>query len=134
MRALVAVKRVVDYAVKVLGCNLTMSQLPLCSRSPQVRVKPDKTGIDLNNVKMSMNPFCEAILHLHFAFELKASCAVYLADCGRGGIETQRAESSMLQWLQSAGCELDWPTEALRIFRASEEGAHLRADCSLLRA
>ena len=25
----------------------------------QVRVKPDKTGIDLNNVKMSMNPFCE---------------------------------------------------------------------------
>ncbi|CAJ1454688.1 unnamed protein product [Effrenium voratum] len=40
MRALVAVKRVVDYAVKV-------------------RVKPDKTGIDLNNVKMSMNPFCE---------------------------------------------------------------------------
>ena len=76
MRALVAVKRVVDYAVKVLGCNLTMFQLPLCSRSPQVRVKPDKTGIDLNNVKMSMNPFCEAILHLHFAFELKASCAV----------------------------------------------------------
>lgn len=41
MRALVAVKRVVDYAVKV-------------------RVKPDKTGIDLTNVKMSMNPFCEA--------------------------------------------------------------------------
>jgi electron transfer flavoprotein beta subunit len=40
MRALVAVKRVVDYAVKV-------------------RVKPDKTGVDLNNVKMSMNPFCE---------------------------------------------------------------------------
>ena len=40
MRALVAVKRVVDYAVKV-------------------RVKPDKSGVDLNNVKMSMNPFCE---------------------------------------------------------------------------
>eukprot|EP00927_Polykrikos_kofoidii_P037658 TRINITY_DN3185_c0_g1_i7.p1 TRINITY_DN3185_c0_g1~~TRINITY_DN3185_c0_g1_i7.p1 ORF type:complete len:256 (+),score=69.12 TRINITY_DN3185_c0_g1_i7:49-816(+) len=40
MRALVAVKRVVDYAVKV-------------------RVKPDKTGVDLANVKMSMNPFCE---------------------------------------------------------------------------
>jgi len=40
MRALVAVKRVVDYAVKV-------------------RVKPDGTGVDLSNVKMSMNPFCE---------------------------------------------------------------------------
>ena len=25
----------------------------------QVRVKPDKSGVDLNNVKMSMNPFCE---------------------------------------------------------------------------
>merc|ERR1719251_268895 len=40
MRAVVAVKRVVDYAVKV-------------------RVKPDGSGVDLGNVKMSMNPFCE---------------------------------------------------------------------------
>jgi len=40
MRALVGVKRVVDYAVKV-------------------RVKADKTAVDINNVKMSMNPFCE---------------------------------------------------------------------------
>jgi len=40
MKILVSVKRVVDYAVKV-------------------RVKPDGSGIDLNNVKMSMNPFCE---------------------------------------------------------------------------
>lgn len=40
MRAIVAVKRVVDYAVKV-------------------RVKSDKSGVDLTNVKMSMNPFCE---------------------------------------------------------------------------
>lgn len=40
MRILVPVKRVIDYAVKV-------------------RVKADKTGVDLANVKMSMNPFCE---------------------------------------------------------------------------
>lgn len=40
MKALVAVKRVVDYNVKV-------------------RVKADQTGIDLTNVKMSINPFCE---------------------------------------------------------------------------
>lgn len=39
-RILVAVKRVVDY-------------------NARVRVKPDKTGVDLSNVKMSMNPFCE---------------------------------------------------------------------------
>lgn len=40
MKVLVAVKRVIDYNVKV-------------------RVKPDNTGVDLTNVKMAMNPFCE---------------------------------------------------------------------------
>mmetsp|Transcript_89947 Transcript_89947/g.268350 ORF Transcript_89947/g.268350 Transcript_89947/m.268350 type:complete len:256 (-) Transcript_89947:114-881(-) len=40
MRGLVAVKRVVDYAVKV-------------------RVKKDLSAVELDNVKMSMNPFCE---------------------------------------------------------------------------
>ncbi|VVB07227.1 unnamed protein product [Arabis nemorensis] len=43
MKILVAVKRVVDYAVKI-------------------RVKPDKSGVDTQNVKMSMNPFCEIAL------------------------------------------------------------------------
>jgi electron transfer flavoprotein beta subunit len=40
MKILVAVKRVVDYNVKV-------------------RPKSDGSGVDLNNVKMSINPFCE---------------------------------------------------------------------------
>ena len=40
MKILVPVKRVVDYNVKI-------------------RVKADQTGVDLANVKMSMNPFCE---------------------------------------------------------------------------
>ena len=40
MRAIVGCKRVIDYAVKV-------------------RVLADKSGVDLNNVKMSLNPFCE---------------------------------------------------------------------------
>ena len=40
MKVLVAVKRVVDYNVKI-------------------RVKPDQTGVELANVKMSMNPFDE---------------------------------------------------------------------------
>ncbi|MCP1607833.1 electron transfer flavoprotein beta subunit [Pseudomonas citronellolis] len=40
MKILVAVKRVVDFNVKV-------------------RVKADNSGVDLANVKMSMNPFCE---------------------------------------------------------------------------
>ena len=40
MRVLVGVKRVIDYAAKI-------------------RVKPDGSGVDKANVKMSMNPFCE---------------------------------------------------------------------------
>ena len=40
MRALVGVKRVIDYSVKT-------------------RVKADKSGIEKANVKMSINPFCE---------------------------------------------------------------------------
>ena len=40
MKVLVPVKRVIDSNVKV-------------------RVKPDQTGVDLANVKMAMNPFCE---------------------------------------------------------------------------
>ncbi len=40
MKILVPVKRVVDYNVKV-------------------RVKADQTGVDLANVKMALNPFCE---------------------------------------------------------------------------
>jgi electron transfer flavoprotein beta subunit len=40
MKVLVAVKRVIDYNV-------------------QVRVKADNTDVDLTNVKMAMNPFCE---------------------------------------------------------------------------
>ncbi|CAD7954301.1 unnamed protein product [Amoebophrya sp. A120] len=39
-KALVCVKRVIDYAVKV-------------------RVAKDKSGVEIKNVKMSMNPFCE---------------------------------------------------------------------------
>ena len=40
MKILVPVKRVIDYNVKV-------------------RVKPDKSGVELANVKMAMNPFDE---------------------------------------------------------------------------
>ena len=40
MKVLVAVKRVIDYNVKV-------------------RVKADNSDVDLTNVKMAMNPFCE---------------------------------------------------------------------------
>ncbi|CAD7928418.1 unnamed protein product [Amoebophrya sp. A25] len=40
MKGIVCVKRVIDYAVKV-------------------RVAKDKAGVEIKNMKMSMNPFCE---------------------------------------------------------------------------
>ncbi len=40
MKVLVPIKRVIDYNVKA-------------------RVKSDNSDVDLNNVKMAMNPFCE---------------------------------------------------------------------------
>lgn len=40
MKVIVGVKRVIDYAAKV-------------------RVATNKSGVELNNVKMSLNPFCE---------------------------------------------------------------------------
>lgn len=43
MKIMVAIKRVIDYAVKI-------------------RVKSDKSGVETSNVKMSMNPFCEIAL------------------------------------------------------------------------
>ena len=44
MKVMVGVKRVIDYAVKI-------------------RVKPDGSGVETNNVKMSMNPFDEIGVH-----------------------------------------------------------------------
>ncbi len=54
MKVLVAVKRVIDYNVKI-------------------RVKPDKTGVETANVKMSMNPFDE--IGIEEAVRLKESGA-----------------------------------------------------------
>ena len=52
MKVLVAVKRVVDYNVKV-------------------RAKADGSDVDLNNVKMAINPFCE--IAVEEAIRLKES-------------------------------------------------------------
>ena len=54
MKVLVAVKRVIDYNVKV-------------------RVRADNTNVDLANVKMSINPFCE--IAVEEAVRLKESGA-----------------------------------------------------------
>jgi electron transfer flavoprotein beta subunit len=64
MKVLVCVKRVVDYNVKV-------------------RVKPDQSGVDIANVKMSMNPFDE--IAVEEAMRLKeagSATEVVAVSCG----------------------------------------------------
>jgi electron transfer flavoprotein beta subunit len=64
MKILVPVKRVVDYNVKV-------------------RVKADQSGVELANVKMSMNPFCE--IAVEEALKLKEAgkaTEVVAVSCG----------------------------------------------------
>jgi len=61
---LVGVKRVVDYAVKV-------------------RVKADKTGVDIANVKFSMNPFCEIAVEEGLRLKEKGKIKELIAvSCG----------------------------------------------------
>jgi hypothetical protein len=64
MKALVAVKRVVDYNVKV-------------------RVKSDQSGVDIANVKMSMNPFDEIAVEEAVRLKEKGvSTEVIAVSCG----------------------------------------------------
>ncbi|WP_033841081.1 electron transfer flavoprotein subunit beta/FixA family protein, partial [Bordetella bronchiseptica] len=64
MKILVPVKRVVDYNVKV-------------------RVKSDQTGVDIANVKMSMNPFDEiAVEEATRLKEKDAVAEVVAVSCG----------------------------------------------------
>ena len=60
MKVLVAVKRVLDYNVKA-------------------RVKADKSGIELANVKMSMNPFDEIAVEE----ALRINCLLYTSPSPR---------------------------------------------------
>ncbi len=71
MKVLVAIKRVVDYNVKV-------------------RVKADGSGVDLANVKMSMNPFCE--IAVEEAVRLKeqgAATEIVVVSIGPGVAQEQ---------------------------------------------
>ena len=72
-RILVGVKRVVDYAVKV-------------------RIASDKKGVDLANVKMSMNPFCEIAVEEAIRLKEKkvASEVVAISIGPKGAQETLR--------------------------------------------
>ncbi|XP_022379593.1 electron transfer flavoprotein subunit beta isoform X2 [Enhydra lutris kenyoni] len=72
LRALVAVKRVIDFAVKI-------------------RVKPDKTGVVTDGVKHSMNPFCEiAVEEAVRLKEKKLVKEVIAVSCGPAQCQVAR--------------------------------------------
>ena len=69
MKVLVPIKRVIDANVKV-------------------RVKADKTGVELTNVKMAMNPFCE--IAVEEAVRMKeAGSASEIVAVSAGGAQSQ---------------------------------------------
>ncbi len=93
MKVLVAVKRVIDYNVKV-------------------RVKPDHSNVDLANVKMSINPFCE--IAVEEALRLKeagTASEIVVVSIGPKSVQDQiRAAMAMGAdrgiWIETAETEL----------------------------
>ena len=70
-KIVVPLKRVVDYAVKV-------------------RVKSDKSGVETNNVKMSVNPFCEIAIEQALRIkEAKIATEVIAVSCGNKNVQQQ---------------------------------------------
>jgi electron transfer flavoprotein beta subunit len=97
MKVLVAVKRVVDFNVKV-------------------RVKPDGSGVDLANVKMSMNPFDE--IAVEEAVRLKeAGKATEIVAVSVGPQQAQETLRTALAIGADRGIfvKTDQPTEPLAI-------------------
>jgi electron transfer flavoprotein beta subunit len=97
MKVLVAVKRVVDFNVKV-------------------RVKPDGSGVDLANVKMSMNPFDE--IAVEEAVRLKeAGTATEVVAVSVGPQQAQETLRTALAIGADRGIlvKTDQPTEPLAV-------------------
>src|SRR4029079_8187616 len=69
MKAIVSIKRVIDFNVKV-------------------RVKPDGTGVDTANVKMSMNPFDEIAVEEAVRLREKGiATEVVVVSCGATAVQ-----------------------------------------------
>ena len=79
MKLLVAVKRVVDYNARIrvkadqVSCRMLHAdcirdkrRVPLDRTSDRLQCLL-QTGVELANVKMSMNPFCEIAVEVHAA-------------------------------------------------------------------
>jgi electron transfer flavoprotein alpha/beta subunit len=90
MKVLVPVKRVVDYNVKV-------------------RVKSDGTGVDIANVKMSMNPFDEIAVEEAVRLKEKGVVTEVIAvSCGVTQCQETLALIVPSWWRPMPSCSL-WP-------------------------
>ena len=97
MKILVPIKRVVDYNVKV-------------------RPKPDESGVDLNNVKMAINPFCE--IAVEEAVRLKeagTATEIVAVTVGESTAQEQLRTALALGADRSILIETDIETEPLAI-------------------
>ena len=97
MKALVAVKRVVDYNVKV-------------------RAKADGSDVDLNNVKMAINPFCE--IAVEEAVKLKESgtiSEIVGVSVGGSGCQEQIRTALALGADRGIHVEVDGTVEPLSV-------------------
>ena len=99
MKVLVPVKRVIDYNVKV-------------------RVKADQTGVDLANVKMAMNPFCE--IAVGEAVRLKEKSLV--SEVRRGARTRQRAVAPQQCAASRASLPPSLPADHGRVHRPEGVG------------
>lgn len=99
MKVLVAVKRVIDYNVKV-------------------RVKADRTDVDLANVKMALNPFCE--IAVEEAVRLKEqgiASEVVVVSIGQKNVEEQLRTALALGADRAIRIDVESAPDALSIAR-----------------
>src|ERR1700741_3863345 len=78
MKVLVAVKRVVDYNVKI-------------------RVKSDGSGVELANVKMSMNPFAEIAVEEELRLKEKSQETAVVSRATRPGLAMGAARAILVK-------------------------------------
>lgn len=100
MKVLVPIKRVIDYNVKV-------------------RVKADNSGVDLANVKMAMNPFCE--IAVEEAVRLKEqgiASEIVAVTVGEKAAQEQLRTAMALGADRSILVETDQETQSLEVAKA----------------
>jgi electron transfer flavoprotein beta subunit len=112
MKVLVAIKRVIDYNVKV-------------------RVKPDGSDVDLTNVKMAMNPFCEIAVEEAVRLKEKGVASeVIVVSVGAKACQEQIRSALALGADRGIQVEVDALPDAISISRliakvAEQESADL---------